>query len=106
MPFSYVEHSSGEVVYREGDTLSRKQYEELQREAQEFAAAAAVEQHWPPRLGIIGLIAVIGTFLVGYIVLFYPQIARNPLRLLAICALLSGMLAVTVAVGVRAPSLM
>ncbi|MCZ6734730.1 MAG: HDIG domain-containing protein [Planctomycetota bacterium] len=102
---SYDEHGKGDVIYHRGDTLSHKQFKELQTEADAFAATAPAAQRWLPRLGIIGLMTVLATFLVGYIVLFYSKIARNPLRLLAICALLGGMLALTCTVGVRAPSL-
>jgi putative nucleotidyltransferase with HDIG domain len=48
---------------------------------------------------------IVATFLVGYVVLFYPRITRNPMRLLAICSLVSVMLGLTALVGARAPNL-
>ena len=98
-------HNQGEVLYREGETLSAKQYEDLLTEAEVFAATAPFAQRWLPRLAVVGILAVVAGFLIGYIFLFYPRIARNYLRLIAICALLAGMLGLTASTGVRAPTL-
>ena len=104
-PTVYVEHKKGEVIYRRGDTLSLDQFKALTAEADQFAASGPFGARWLPRVAIIGLMAMVSIFLVGYVVLFYPRITRNPLRLLAICALIAVMLALTALIGARAPGL-
>ncbi len=104
-PAVYIEHHKGDVIYRRGDTLAPEQYQELTVEATQFAAGASFGQRWLPRAAIVGLMAIVATFLVGYVVLFYPRITRNPMRLLAICSLVSAMLGLTALVGARAPGL-
>ena len=105
-PTVYVEHKKGEVIYRRGDTLSLGQFKALTAEAEQFAAGGLFGERWLPRVAIIGLMAVVSMFLVGYVVLFYPRITRNPLRLLALCALIAVMLGLTALIGARAPGLM
>ena len=104
-PTVYIEHHKGDVIYRRGETLAPEQYRELTVEATQFAAGASFGQRWLPSAAIVGLMAIVATFLVGYVVLFYPRITRNPMRLLAICSLVSVMLGLTALVGARAPGL-
>ena len=101
----YVEHRKGEVIYRRGDTLTLDQFKALTAEAEQFAASGQFGARWLPRVAILGLMAMVSVFLVGYVVLFYPRIARNPLRLLAMCALITVMLGLTALIGARAPGL-
>lgn len=100
----YIEHRKGDIIYRRGDVLTLGQYEELVTENQQFAALAPAAERWLPKLAVIGLMTIVSAFMVGYIVLFYPRIARNPVRILALCSLSAAMLGLTVIVGVRAPS--
>ncbi len=100
----FIEHRAGDVLHRRGDRLTLGQYDDLIREAQQFAAFGPVWDRWTPRLAIVGLVTVVSLFLVGYAVLFYPRIVRNPMRLLALCALSTAMLALTAIVGTRAPN--
>ena len=99
-----IEHRRGEVIHRRGDVLTAKQHQELVTEAEAFAVDGGTSERWLPRVGVVGFAAIAAIFVIGYAVLFYPRIARNPLRLLAICALMTGMLALTATVGARAPS--
>ncbi|MHC4428013.1 MAG: HD family phosphohydrolase [Planctomycetota bacterium] len=99
-----IEHRGGEVIYRRGDVLTAKQHQDLNTEAAAFATDGGTTERWLPRLGVMGFAAIAAIFVIGYAVLFYPRIARNPLRLLAICLLMTGMLALTAMVGARAPS--
>ncbi len=101
-----IEHNKGDVIYSRGQKLQGDQLTELRAEDREFAANSTAAQRWLPRLGVIGLAFLITTFLIGYIVLFYPQIARNPLRLLALCGLIAGMLALAALVGAAKPEFM
>ncbi len=102
----YVEHREGEPIYKRGDRLSGKQYEELETESLEFFARAPFSERWLPRVAIVGLTVIVAVFTVGYVLLFYPRIARNTTRLFAVCALAPAMLGITVMVGARSPSLM
>jgi len=99
-------HEKGEVIYRRGDVLSADQYRELTTEAEQFATLGSIGQRWSPRLAIIGLMTIVAIFLVGYMVLFYPRIARNPIRVLAVCGLMTVMLGLTSIVGAKAPTLL
>ena len=101
----FVEHHSGDVIYRRGDTLTLDQYGALHSEAQQFAAGAGFGQRWLPRVAIIGLMAIVSIFLVGYTLLFYPRITQNPVRLFALCTLVAGMLGLSALVGAKAPSI-
>ena len=101
-----IEHHKGDVIYSRGQVLEGDQLKELRAEDREFAANATAAQRWLPRLGVMGLAFLITTFLFGYIAVFYPQIARNPLRLLALCGLIAGMLALAASVGAAEPKLM
>jgi putative nucleotidyltransferase with HDIG domain len=98
-------HKKGEVIYRRGDVLTADQLTQLTTEAEQFAAHGSFAARWLPRLGVIGLMAILATFMVGYMVLFYPRIARNPTRVLAVCGLIAAMLALTAIVGHESPSL-
>ncbi len=101
-----VEHHKGDVIYRRGDGLTARQRDDLSVEMAQFATAAPFAERWLPRLGIIGLTMLVAGFLAGYIAIFYPKIARNPLRLLAICLLMSAMLWLTAKIGIEAPSVL
>ncbi|MHC4776548.1 MAG: HDIG domain-containing metalloprotein, partial [Planctomycetota bacterium] len=101
-----VVHKKGEVIYRRGDVLSADQYGQLTTEAQQFAALGSVAQRWSPRLAVVGLMAILAVFVVGYMVIFYPRIARNPVRVLAVCGLMVAMLGLTAIVGAKAPTLL
>ncbi len=103
VPTITVEHRRSEILYRRGDRLSSRQKEEVRVEAARFAESAPAALRWLPRLGVLGFTSIVAAFIVGYVLLFYPRIARNPLRLLAICALMAVMLALTARIGVSAP---
>lgn len=100
-----VEHRRGEVLYRRGDVLSAKQYEETLAEAERFAAAAPWAQRWSPRGASLGLLTILIAFLATYIVMAYPRIIANILRIGSVTALMIAMLALTVLITTQAPNL-
>ncbi|TVQ52497.1 MAG: HDIG domain-containing protein [Phycisphaerales bacterium] len=98
-----VAHEAGEVLYRRGEMLSAGTYENVIIESQEFAANASLMDRWMPRVGIAGMLAILCIFLAGYIILAYPRITRNALRLSAMVAMLAGMLVLSILVASQVP---
>ena len=98
-------HHRGEPIYLRGDRLSTGQFEQLSQEAKQFRGHASFGAIWWPRLGVIGLIATIAAFLGGYLIIFYPKVSHNALRVGAIVALLLAMLASTVLLAEAFPKL-
>lgn len=100
-----IEHAAGEVIYRPGESITASQHDEAVRETRVFAAHASWSQRWVPRIGIGLLLAALSVFLAGFTAMTHRRIARNALRLIAICVLVALMLAITVLVTVDVPSL-
>jgi len=100
-----VEHLAGEVLYRRGEILSSAQLEEVLIEHEQFDARAGVSERWSPRLGIAGLILLLLVFFTVHVMMTYPKITRNVLRVAALCALMAGMAAVSTIVTRQAPNL-
>ncbi len=98
-----VAHEAGQVLYRRGEMLSAGTYENVLTESQEFAANASLADRWLPRVGIAGMLAILCIFLAGYIILAYPRITRNALRLSAMVAMLAGMLVLSILIASHAP---
>ena len=100
------EHRRDEIIYRPGDKLSLERFHELERESQEYRRAASFAAIWLPRVGMMGLLAIVSMFLGGYLTIFYPRVSRNGLRVAAIAALMIGMLAITVLLTEAFPKLL
>lgn len=98
-----VQHQRGEILYRRGDVLSSEQYAEVRTETAKYHELASRTERWQPRLGLIGLVAVITLFLGSFTMIAYPRIVRNPLRLGALCLLMGIMLATSSLVTAYAP---
>ncbi|MDP6987352.1 MAG: HDIG domain-containing protein [Phycisphaerales bacterium] len=100
-----IEHAAGEVIYRPGESITPLQHDEAVREARVFTATASWTARWIPRIGIGLLLAALSIFLAGFTAMTHRRIARNTLRLIAICLLVATMLAITVLVTADVPSL-
>jgi len=61
---------------------------------------------WAPRLGVLGLVGILSLFATSIVVMGYPRIVRNALRVLAIALLMAGMLGVSVILTQAAPQLL
>lgn len=101
-----VEQVKDKVIYGAGDVLTLQQLDLLRKERAAHERTVKPLQRWLPRLGAAGLIAVVALLMAGYIAVFYRRVARNVLRVAALCALITGMLAITVLAVQRAPSLL
>ena len=101
-----VNHHRGDFIYRKGDRLTAMQYAEILTEEGMYRQQAGLAEVWLPRLGIIGLIAIVVVFAGSFIMTSYGRIMQNALRQVAIGSLMSGMLAVTVAFTGRWPELL
>ncbi len=101
-----VEHAANEVLYRRGELLSAGTYENVLIESREFAATAPAADRWLPRIGVAGMLGILCIFLAGYIILAYPRITRNALRLSAMVAMLAGMLLLSVLIAAHAPTVL
>lgn len=100
-----VEHRRGEVLYRRGDMLTAKQYEDTLAEMAQFAVASSWTERWAPRGAMLGLLSLLVTFLAAYIIMAYPRIIGNVLRISAVTALMIAMLGLTVLITTQAPNL-
>lgn len=101
-----IEHRRGDVLYRRGDLITTRQLEDVNAERAAFFENAGFGSIWLPRLGVAGLITLLVAFLGAHVIMVYPRITRNALRIAGIGALMSGMLALTAIASGNLPSLM
>ncbi len=99
-----VKHIQGEIIWRKGDSISATQYENAILEQQHFFANSTLLDRWLPRIGSIGLLAMLAVFIGAYTTSANPRVAKNPLRLLALCALMALMLGLSVIVTLQSPA--
>ncbi|MBX3372414.1 MAG: HDIG domain-containing protein [Phycisphaeraceae bacterium] len=100
-----IEHRAGDPVYRRGDRLSAAQVHDLLLEREQFLLHSTLADRWVPRIGLLGLIAILVGFVGGFVVMSYPRIIRNPVRLIALFSLQAAMLAATAATSIAIPQL-
>ena len=96
-------HNQGDPIWRRGDEITASQYEEALLEQVQFWKSASFGQRWFPRVGSLGLLAMLSIFIGAYTTVTTPRIAKNPLRLFALCSLMSMMLGLSVFVSLKAP---
>lgn len=99
----YNEYEENEPIYQRGDVLSPGQLDLLMRESEEYFTAASGWRIWPGRVAIIGLMVLVAAFMIGYVMSYYPRIAVNPLRLLALAALICVLLMLATSFASSAP---
>ena len=99
-------YKRGDIIWRRGDVITAKQYEDAMREQQKFIESASITKRWMPRIGSIGLLAMLAIFIGAYTTITFSRIARNPLRLFALCSLMAIMLTLTITVTLQAPAFM
>ncbi len=98
-----VKHLRGEIIWRRGDEITATQYENAILEQKHFLSSASFTERWFPRIGSIGLLAMLAIFIGAYTTVTNARIAKNPLRLFALCALMALMLGLSVIVTLQAP---
>ena len=98
------DHKKGEIIWKRGDVINTMQYEQALVEQEQFLATATVVERWLPRIGSIGLLAMLSIFIGAYTTITYPRIAKNTLRLVALCALMAIMLGLSIIVTLEAPT--
>ena len=98
-----VKHLRGEIIWRRGDSITATQYENAILEQKHFLSSASFIERWLPRFGSIGLLAMLAIFIGAYTTVTNARIAKNPLRLFALCALMAIMLGLSVVVTLQAP---
>ena len=98
------DHSRGEIIWKRGDVINTAQYEQALVEQEQFLATASLSERWLPRIGSIGLLAMLSIFIGAYTTITYPRIAKNTLRLIALCALMAIMLGLSVIITLEAPT--
>lgn len=98
------EHPRGEIIWQRGDVISASQYEEALVEHEQFSKAAPFITRWLPRIGSIGLLAMLSIFIGAYTTITYPRIAKNSLRLFSLCALMALTLGLSIIVTLEAPT--
>ncbi len=100
-----IEHKAGETLYLAGDRVSDAQHQEVLREAEVFANESSWSARWIPRIGIVLLLTALSVFLAAFTSMAHKRIARNPLRLVAICLLVAVSLCISVLISADAPAL-
>ncbi|MCH2147077.1 MAG: HDIG domain-containing protein [Phycisphaerales bacterium] len=98
-----AQYRRGDIIWKRGDEISAQQYEDALREQLQFSTSASMVDRWFPRIGSIGLLAMLSIFIGIYTTITFGRIARNPLRLFALCTLMALMLAITVTITLQAP---
>ena len=98
-----AQYRRGDIIWKRGDEISAQQYEDALREQLQFSTSASIVDRWFPRIGSIGLLAMLSIFIGIYTTITFGRIARNPLRLFALCTLMALMLAITVTITLQAP---
>jgi len=97
-------HFRGKIIWQRGEVITASQYEEALVEHEQFLNTAPFVERWLPRIGSIGLLAMLSIFIGAYTTITYPRIAKNTLRLFALCALMALMLGLSVIVTIEAPT--
>ncbi len=98
------DHFRGNIIWQRGDVVSATQYEEALLEQEQFLQTASFIERWLPRIGSIGLFAMLSIFIGAYTTITYPRIAKNTLRLFALCTLMALMLGLSIIVTIEAPT--
>ncbi len=98
------EHARGEIIWKRGDVINTTQYEQALEEHERFLATGSLSERWLPRIGSIGLLAMLSIFIGAYTTITYPRIAKNTLRLVALCALMATMLGLSAVITLEAPT--
>jgi len=98
------DHNRGDIIWQRGDVISATQYEEAIIEHEQFLLTAPFIERWLPRIGSVGLLAMLSIFIGAYTTITFPRIARNTLRLFALCALMALMLGLSIIVTLEAPT--
>jgi len=96
-------HFRGDIIWQRGEIITPSQYEEALEEHHQFLRSAPVMERWLPRIGSIGLLAMLSIFIGAYTTITYPRIAKNTLRLFALCGLMALMLGLSIIVTLEAP---
>jgi putative nucleotidyltransferase with HDIG domain len=81
-------YREGEVIADAGDTLSQPLVDHLTAERDAYRRELGVGWHWAQRAGMLGTFLVLSVGLWIYLVAYNDRIARNPMRGLAITALM------------------
>ncbi|MBC8310550.1 MAG: HDIG domain-containing protein [Phycisphaerales bacterium] len=98
------DHFRGEIIWQRGDVITASQYEEALIEQELFLKTGSFIERWLPRIGSIGLLAMLSIFIGGYVTITYTRIAKNTLRLFTLCALMALMLGLSIIVTLEAPT--
>jgi hypothetical protein len=98
-----VKHLQGEIIWKRGDEISASQFENAILEQEHFLSSSTLIERWLPRIGAIGLLAMLAIFIGAYTTVTNARFARNPLRLFALCALMAIMLGLSTLVTLQAP---
>lgn len=105
VPNVLTEHQAGEIIYRRGETLTAPQLELIEIEQARYREIASMRDRFSAYGGVFGLVALVGAFVAGYLLAFYPRIVRNPWRLTAIFGLMLGLLGGAIALTGHMPQL-
>ncbi|MHC4991767.1 MAG: HDIG domain-containing metalloprotein [Planctomycetota bacterium] len=98
-----IDHHAGDPLFRRSDVLSTDQQHAVQEEARQYWLQASAQDIWVPRLGVVGLCAILVVLLGAFAAINYPRLLENSLRLTTLCVVMAGMLVLATTITVRAP---
>jgi len=101
---AYVTYPAGYILYRRGQRLTADVLTLVLAERDAFLVDAPRARVWTPRLAALVEGALIAVGLALSVVAFCRRIRRNPLRMVAVAAMLLGALAVASAIATEAPA--
>jgi hypothetical protein len=96
-----VKHVQGEIIWRKSDTISATQYENAILEQEHFLANSTLANRWIPRIGSIGLLAMLAIFIGAYTTSANQRVSKNRLRLFALCSLMALMLGLSIIITLQ-----
>ena len=79
---------ANQVLVAAGDVITTEQLDRLKAEHAQYLKGRSASQRWLPRAGLFGLCLMIAVGMWAYFFVYAPRIVRNPMRGLAITALL------------------
>jgi putative nucleotidyltransferase with HDIG domain len=77
----------GDVIYREGETLSEEAFLRAEEEQEHYLAAAPMWARVLRALGVIGIVSVVAAAVAAYCRFFYAEMFRDPWRAAALAGM-------------------
>lgn len=105
VPTKRIQLPAGRVIVAVGDSLTSEQLILVNAEHAQYLADRSASEAWAPRFGLFGLMLMIATGMWAYFFVYAPRIVANPMRGMAITALMLLCLAAAISTATLKPEL-